>query len=280
MPLRFSRIPIFWSINILYIISLLESGIGYSNNYNGVPTSAAHFAEQMESGGARIEDALHRLNCRYQSLFFAAAIFIVFGATIALISSIFSFELANIVNSTFLEVFGIIMILLDVPGNPRWSAHYRAILRKYVRFLTLLTGKGLWFLFLGCLTASTLWPTKKGGNGFLLFAVVISFSAVVVSIIGLMMAIRRSLRLERIRKAIVSQKGASPDVYRKYALCDPNHGMQFEEFNRLCSDYSSGRVQFDIADLGIIYNALDDHQKCAVNEREFNAWMKGHMTYL
>lgn len=72
-------------------------------------------------------------------------------------------------------------------------------------------------------------------------------------------------------------QGNWADVYRKYAVNDPSHGMQFgepvslsslvtlllcpsEEFDRLAIDYSQGRLHFELADLHIIFNALDEHQ--------------------
>lgn len=109
-------------------------------------------------------------------------------------------------------------------------------------------------------------------------SVSLSFFISGVSLVGLLIAIRKSLRLERVRKSVlVASKGQYTEAYRKYAMTDPAHGMQFEEFNRLCADHTAGRLQFDITDLGIIYNALDEHQKSAINEREFAEWMTGRL---
>lgn len=172
----------------------------------------------------------------------------------------------------------------------------------------------------------SLWPRRRAtSSGFLLFlAVFLSFLVNVVALLGLFIvsfvwyrdlfslkitlrssseesvsalfnrlwhcffrqALRKSLRLERVRKSVQANfQGNWTDVYRKYAVNDPSHGMQFgmvliqwnylnsfsnsvlfilllivEEFNRLASDYSQGRLHFDLADLHIIFNALDEHQ--------------------
>eukprot|EP00920_Eleutheroschizon_duboscqi_P035911 GHVT01086878.1.p1 GENE.GHVT01086878.1~~GHVT01086878.1.p1 ORF type:complete len:273 (-),score=42.41 GHVT01086878.1:1015-1833(-) len=249
--------------------------------YPQMPTSAAYLADQMESGGARLEETLSRLNCRYQTLFFTAGMAVVLGAAASCIGSLLTFQLANVVVSTFLCIFGVIMMTLDIPGSPRWAGRYRSLIRKYIRFLTRLTGKGLWFLFLGCMSACSMWPTRKGFGGLLFAAVCISFFVIGVAVVGLLIAVRKSLRLERVRKAVqASCRGAFMDVYRKYAMTDPQHGMQFEELNRMCADHTSGKLQFDVTDLGIIYNALDEHQKSAINEREFVEWIAGTMTFL
>eukprot|EP01068_Selenidium_serpulae_P001227 Selendium_serpulae@DN1304_c1_g1_i1.p2 len=46
-----------------------------------------------------------------------------------------------------------------------------------------------------------------------------------------------------------------------------SHGMQFEEFNRMAADITHGHMQFDVTDLGIIYNALDEHDNRAIQHR-------------
>jgi len=248
-----------------------------------VPTSAAHLADQMESGGAKVEETLSRLNCKYQTLFFLASIGVVFASFIGSFSSLFSFQLANTVNCVFLSVFGFVMMVLDIPGSPRWAGRYRQLVRKYARFLTRLTGKSLWFFYLGSLVAVCLWPSTDASSEMMMsfIALIISFFVVVVSLIGLLIAVRKSLRLERVRRQLqTNYKGNSQEVFRKYAIVDPTHGMQLDEFNRMASDQTQGFLVFDVTDLGIIYNALDEHQKSAINEREFLEWMHGIMTYV
>ncbi|KAL8445691.1 hypothetical protein Emed_005455 [Eimeria media] len=228
----------------------------------------------MESGGARLEETLLRLNCRYQTLFFCAAMTVVGAGVIGFLTSLAAFELASLIVSAFLVVFGFLLMLLDVPGSPRWAGRYRSLVRKHFRFLTRLTGKSLFVVFLGSLLSLTLWPSKRGGSGLVFLSVTMSFFVVGVALVGLLIAIRKSLRLEKVRKSVLlAAKGHFGDAYRKYAMTDPAHGLQFEEFNRLCADHTAGRLQFDITDLGIIYNALDEHQKSAINEREFSEWM-------
>eukprot|EP00922_Rhytidocystis_sp_ex-Travisia-forbesii_P012732 GHVS01019160.1.p1 GENE.GHVS01019160.1~~GHVS01019160.1.p1 ORF type:complete len:274 (+),score=19.15 GHVS01019160.1:167-988(+) len=258
-----------------------SQGLLPSIRYPSIPTSAAHLADQMESGGAKVEETLSRFNCKYQTLFFGAGLGVLFGAAVALMVSVLHLHPTQIINSIFLLFFGIIMMILDVPGSPRWAGRYRQLCRRYCRFLTRLTGKSLWFLFLGSLTACALWPSGRGGNVLLFVAISLGFFVVAVSIVGLLIAIRKSLRLEKVRKAVQqSCKGAYLEVYRKYAMTDPQHGMQFEEFNRMCADHTFGKLQFDVTDLGIVYNALDEHQKSAINEREFTDWLAGTMTYI
>lgn len=48
----------------------------------------------------------------------------------------------------------------------------------------------------------------------------------------------------------------------------------------MCADHTSGTYQFDIVDLYIIFNVLDEFQKSAINEREFYEWMAGSLVFL
>lgn len=254
-----------------------------SQRFPSVPTSAAHLADQMETGGAKIEETLTRLNCKYQTLFFISAMGIVFASFIGIFSSFFSFQLANTVNCLFMLCFGFIMMVLDIPGYPRWAARYRQMIRKHTQILTRLTGKALWLFYLGALVAVSIWPSKEYNNHMLLLfiALVTSLFVVGVSILGLLISIRKSLRLEKVRRVLQNHyRNNAVEVYRKYAITDPVHGMQFEEFGRLTADQTQGRIVFDVTDLGIIFNALDENQKGSINEREFCDWMQGFMTYV
>lgn len=251
----------------------------------------AQLADSIERGGAQIEETLSRLNCRYSSLFFLAGWAVVIAGIMSCFMSLLGLQLATFVNSIFLTGFGIAALLLDIPGSPRWAGPHRRSVRKYARFLTRMTGKSLWFLYLGCMVAVCAWPsshhynnaTKRGSGLQLILAILLSSFVVIVALIGLFVALRKSLRLERIRKHVqANYSGNWGEVYRKYAINDPAHGMQYEEFNRLASDFSGGRVLFDLADLNLIFSALDDHQKAAINELEFGVWAaaEDHMTFL
>lgn len=241
-----------------------------------------HIAEKVEKGGEKIENTLMKLNVRYQTLFFSSGVMTVLSGTISILESLRYFYFTNFVVSTFLIIMGLIMMVLDIPGTPRWAAKHRILIRKYIKFLTRLTGKSVWFFFLGAISCLNLWPNPKNESLFRTFLVVIvSTFIIAVSVVGFLIALRKSLRLEKLKKTIkLVSKGAYIDCYRKYSVADPDHGMQFEEFNRMCSDHTNGSIYFDFLDLFIIFNALDEHQKCSINEREFLEWINGPVTYL
>ncbi|CDJ39881.1 hypothetical protein, conserved [Eimeria tenella] len=240
---------------------------GEASPYPPVPSSAAHLAEQVESGGARLEETLLRLNCKSSTLFFAAALSVFTGGLLAALCSLAGFDLPSLVVSIFLVLFGFFLMLIDVPGSPRWAGRHRTLIRRHFRFLTRLTFKSLFLIFLGCLLSCCL------------------------SAAGLPSALRSSSSSSSgLRAAAAAAKGrwaaagaagaaaaaaAAAEPFRHYALTDPAHGLQLEEFNRMAADATAGQIQFDIIDLGIVFNALDEHQKSAINEREFTEWMAG-----
>lgn len=240
-----------------------------------------NFSTHMETSAARLEETLELLNLRYQTLFFLASAALVTSAVFSVTKTFGLTRLPGLLLSTFLLTNALLVMVLDIPGTPRWAAKYRRHIRKNMRFLTRLTGKSLWLAVLGASNMVTLKSNKHVGALRFLFGTLTSLFVFGVALTGFAIAVRKSFRLEKAKTVVKeASKGAYIDVFRKYALADPEHGMQFEEFNRLCSDYSSGRLQFDIVDLYIIFNVLDEHQKCAVNEREFYEWLAGSLVFL
>ncbi|CUV04556.1 unnamed protein product [Cryptosporidium hominis] len=261
-----------------------QGGISGERFIVGVKSSSkvdVTLADQIIIGGARVEKTLQDLNCRYQTLFFIGAGASSAAGVLAATNSLFNIQPANMINSLFQLLFGILLMILDVPGSPRWSARGRTLIRKEARFLTHLTGKSLCLLFLSCLTSTTLWPQRRGAGVLALLAFLTSVAVAGVAIIGLLISLQKSVRLERVRKNIITTKTSTvADVYRRYAIADPVYGMQFEEFSRMAADYTNGRQQFGVTDLSIIYNALDENQKSGINEREFSEWVNGSTVYL
>ncbi|ETW53724.1 hypothetical protein PFUGPA_03598 [Plasmodium falciparum Palo Alto/Uganda] len=156
------------------------------------------------------------------------------------------------------------------------------LMKLNVRYQTLFFSSGVMTVFCGSMSCLNLWPHSKHVSLFRSFWVILCSSFILtVAVVGFLIALRKSLRLEKLKKTIkLVSKGAYIDCYRKYSVADPDHGMQFEEFNRMCSDHTNGYIYFDFLDLFIIFNALDEHQKCSINEREFLEWINGPVTYL
>jgi len=269
-----------------YHPSIDHNQILSGNRFTHVPGNRPnlHLADQMEAGGAKIEEALNRINCKYQTLFFISAWGITLASILAMVNSVITIAPASFLSAGFQFFFGTIMLIIDIPGTPRWAAKHRSIARKHARFLSRLTGKSLFFLYLSTMVSLTLWPNTRNTHrwGLMLMSSFCTSSFVFfVALIGLFIAMRKSLRLERIRKNLNNHfRGNQHELYRKYAVTDPAHGIQMEEFNRMACDYSQGQVTFNLVDLAIIFNALDNHQKNSINEREFVEWLSSSIVYL
>jgi len=238
----------------------------------------------VAAGGVKVEGALERVGLSWQILFFVSSLGVMFGAIVGALGAFGTFELAALVDEIFLFIFGLIIFVLDIPGNPRWTLKYRQWIRKYIRILTRISGTSAWLLFLGTMTACSLWPTssKISTEDLLLFiAIVVSFVVVAAAIIGFMISVAKSMRLRDVQRAIQAvSKGNFPETFRKYAIATPHIGMRMDEFNRMCADHTQGRTQYPLSDLAVIYNALEDEQKDALSEREFMNWMVGGITLL
>eukprot|EP00923_Selenidium_pygospionis_P008695 GHVN01014828.1.p1 GENE.GHVN01014828.1~~GHVN01014828.1.p1 ORF type:complete len:105 (-),score=13.28 GHVN01014828.1:360-674(-) len=66
--------------------------------------------------------------------------------------------------------------------------------------------------------------------GMVFFALSLSLFIVTVAFIGLLISIKKSLVLEKVRQALRAQfRGDALEAYRKWALTEPSHGMQFGE---------------------------------------------------
>lgn len=253
----------------------------YDMERNNTHASSIPLSEHMDTGAARLEQTLEMLNVRYQSLFFASAGCIVANAIMTFFSSLGITQLPTLIMSIFLIINGLMIMVLDVPGTPKWAGKHRRSIRKNMRFLTRLTGKSVWLALLGATSMITV-KSIRSLNALRWFINTLSTIFVFAAAgTGMLIAIRKSLRLEKVKSIIKeNSKGAYIDCYRKYALGDPDYGMQFQEFNRMCADHTSGTYQFDIVDLYIIFNVLDEFQKSAINEREFYEWMAGSLVFL
>lgn len=246
----------------------------YLNNgyYTRSPVSTVHLVDQLELGGEKLERVLNRFDTHYQSLFFLASWTILTAALFSFPVALFRLDLSTMMDAFLLLFCGFLIMTLNIPGTPRWAGRYRRVIRRQARFLTRLTGKALLLLYLGSLIKGCLWPQRPKRSLFIImFTFSLTFFVYFVGTLGLCVAIRKSLRLEQLRRSL--QAVGWPDMYRKYAVIDPSHGMQCQEFNAMASDYSGGELLFTPDDLKLIFNALDDHQKNAINELEFQQWV-------
>ena len=72
-----------------------NQGLLATSNMDGYAEAAAIY-------GSKIEESLSRVGLKYQMLFFVASICVLFAAFVGVLGSIFTFEIAEIVQGLFL----------------------------------------------------------------------------------------------------------------------------------------------------------------------------------
>ena len=102
----------------------------------------------------------------------------------------------DFLESVYLCVFGLIMVAFDIPVPIKLFDTIRATVSKFCAFLTLSVGRGIFFLFLGCMTTATLWDNQV--SYFL--AIVLGLFVVIVGIVSIVMGVIVSQKLQKLKK--------------------------------------------------------------------------------
>merc|ERR1712232_224449 len=124
-------------------------------------------------------------------------------------------------------------------------------------------GKSLVLFFLGSALFASMWTNLE--SPILLFlAVILGLFTVAVGILSGVMAVVKSVSLDKVRKYFrmdgeaVGQNALS-SAYAKHALLQPQLGLTQSEFNKLAEDAKG--VAFAASDLPLIFNALSSSPK-------------------
>lgn len=139
----------------------------------------------MEAGGAKIEETLQRLNCTQQNLSFITGWVVILTSICLFFSSLTRFAPLGLAGSIFLLVFGFLLMVIDVPGNPRWASRYRQMISHQAKFLTRITGKAVFTFYLGSMILYFAWPNGKTRAGVSsAIGIMIGFSVMAVGVLG------------------------------------------------------------------------------------------------
>lgn len=180
-------------------------------------------------------------------MFFAAACGLVLGSLCSLSAGRFAAALPPF-------VFGGLLAILDIPFfHIKMFVDVKLYIGKYARILTRLTGKGVFFLFLGCSMLGAQWTVPTAGFALFL-ATMMSLLPVLVGAATVFIGVMKSFKLEKARHALTA--AAPEQLYDQLALTDrgPQGGLSPAEFNELSS--RSCGLKWEAADLKLIYNAL------------------------
>lgn len=188
-------------------------------------------------------------------VFFVAACSVMLGAFIGGTLLLFSWELVDFLEMTYLLAFGAILAVLDTPFFKaiKIISDMKMYVGKYVALLTRVTGKGLAFIFLGSSLFTGMWDNLEGG--FQLFlSVVLCLGPAVVGLAALVIGILKSKKLNMAKRKL--DPNTLDQRYDQWARTypGPQGGLTQQEFNGLTAE--AGADTWEDADLKLIFNAL------------------------
>ncbi|CAD7929745.1 unnamed protein product [Amoebophrya sp. A25] len=147
-------------------------------------------------------------------------------------------------------------------SHPRLS-EYRVIIYKACLFLTRFIGRGVFYLFLGCMVCGNLWDNNSlPFLGFIIFGFLSA-----VGVCAIYYGVRLTKKLDTVRKALLNRGGPTPSI------CPPQ-GMPIAKFGELALKIQG--IAFTNEELGYIANALSQsiHADDVITQAEFEFWLK------
>jgi len=198
--------------------------------------------------------------------FIGAGCVIASGVVCVIDLTLLEFSPFDFINAVYLLCFGLLMLIIDfpVPSNPKVQS-YKLTIYKYFLFMTRFTGRGIWYLFLGTMIFASLWDLAICPFlGFILGGFV-----TLLGIGSIGYGITKSMKLEKVRAAILKRAGASP----AYDMCPPQ-GFSPGAFNDMAN--STIGIRFTDEELHYIFDALSFTVRAddIISKEEFAEWVR------
>lgn len=211
---------------------------------------------------------------------FAAACCVIAGGIIGFVDILLTeFVPLDLIEEIYLFGFGALMFVLDAPCDLKVFIPVKAGIRKYCKFMNRLTGRGIWYIFLGTMSFATLWENKI--SKFL--AVILGVFVFAVGLFTAIFGLCKSGKLEKVRVP-VSQNRASgklESLYKNFAKTAPELGLMPTEFNDMAQQLKG--VTFDSDELFLVFNALAGGQfgrEDNISYQSLDWWCSSGMTLL
>jgi hypothetical protein len=211
---------------------------------------------------------------KWKLLFFAGACVTLAGGIIPFFYHLFHWEWAPLtfLDSTFLVLFGVLMIVLDFP-IPHPSGHLVAIrdnAYKFVLFMTRFTGRGLWYLFLATYVFQH--NTRGMGQAAVIIGYIFSIYLVLLGIAALVKGYILSSRLDKVRQEITNM-GHTAEHY----VARSTTGLTKAQFQTMVDAVLINQeTKFTNDELDYIINALsfDPYNDGQVSLEECDYWLR------
>jgi len=208
---------------------------------------------------------------------FAAACCVMFGGVIGTLDLLFTqFAPIDLIDEMYLVIFGGVMFVLDAPLNFKMLISFKQDVHKYCKFLTRLTGRGVWYIFMGTMTFATLWENSIS----MFLAVVLGFFVFGVGVASTTIGVVKSRKLEKVRLNVYQhkQQGGLAQLFQQHARNSPTMGLTQSEFNDMCSTLRG--VSFSPDELAAIFNALTSGRVEYLSQQDLSDWTVGSITWL
>jgi hypothetical protein len=172
----------------------------------------------------------------------------------------------------YLAAFSLVALAFEFP-HPR-TAPVRKWVEKWMRALSRLTGRGVFYIFLGSLSFAQLW--ESGGLGYF-FAFLMGGIEVFAGCLCVYEGVQTSVKMAKAREALGGDgrgeggKSEEARVRAAFTKYDANKSgtMEAAELVTLCNDLG---VQIDDAQAEHALNMMDADREGTVNVDDFLAW--------
>lgn len=211
---------------------------------------------------------------------FAAAIAVMVGGIIGVLDLLFTtFAPLDLIDQCYLTFFGVLMFTLDTPLNLKFLLDLKIAVHRYAKFLTLLVGRGIWYIFLGTMTFASLWENNI--SPFL--AVILGFFVFGIGVYSTVFGFVKSRKLEKVRVQVAQNKDAGKleALYKNFARTAPQLGITRAEFNDMAQQLKG--ISFDPEDLVYIFKALTtgfSDREDNIDYNAFQEWASSGMALL
>lgn len=205
---------------------------------------------------------LKKFGANWKLTFFGCAVLILTASTIGFLNVLYCspFDLVCLIYQT---LFGLVLLTLDFPVYNSRLEYFKEMVFKYCLFLTRFTGRGVAYIFLGCMVASLLW--NNGISPF--FGFIMGACIVSMGVIACWFGFVHTRKLELVRKALLNRGGPTQSV------CPPQ-GLTTQKFRELAVKVHG--IQFTEEELMYVANAMaiSPHADDIISQREFENWLK------
>eukprot|EP00746_Dinoflagellata_sp_MGD_P073015 gnl/MRDRNA2_/MRDRNA2_29635_c0_seq1.p1 gnl/MRDRNA2_/MRDRNA2_29635_c0~~gnl/MRDRNA2_/MRDRNA2_29635_c0_seq1.p1 ORF type:complete len:246 (+),score=46.97 gnl/MRDRNA2_/MRDRNA2_29635_c0_seq1:109-846(+) len=211
---------------------------------------------------------------------FAAACAVVIGGVIGTLDLLFTtFAPLDLIDEIYLLFFGLIMFTLDAPLNLKFLMEVKTNVHRYAKFLTLLVGRGIWYIFLGTMTFATLWENNI--SPFL--AVILGFFVFGIGVFSATFGFVKSRKLEKVRVQVSQNRdtGKLDALYKNFAKTAPQLGLMRNEFNDMAQQLKG--ITFEPDEQYYIFNALATgpaDREDNIDFQALDAWCSSGMVML